>query len=394
MDSPDFTITPASESRWTVGALDGEDWEVFGSVTDLAFNDAGDLFVLDEQAARVVVFDRTGAYLRMIARKGEGPGELAEPRSIALLGDGRLAVFDRTRRSVQFFTQEGEYLAATSFDLQRGMPVSVGAWRADGSILSDTETRMTSTAEGSMSMSLGSVGAETERSILRYGPDGTREVRYVAWEPPPPTGEGASIEGRLQFTLSPIRAFDPGLSFVALPDGRLAVVDSVDYRIKLVGPAGTVDDALERPVAPTPVTGAIRDAERERRLAQLGGRTRFSSVIAGRISLPSDFDEQMNAARRTTIEGMTFAEEIPVIEDLSLDYEGRLWVERTGLPGEDGPIDLVTPDARYLGTIPPGGPRIPDAFGPDGLMAYGETHELGYPIVRVAQLAPLGDRPR
>ena len=49
----------------------------------------------------------------------------------------------------------------------------------------------------------------------------------------------------------------------------------------------------------------------------------------------------------------------------------------------------MTPDARYLGTIQPGGLRIPDAFGPDGLMAYGETHDLGYPIVRVLQLAPL-----
>ena len=54
-------------------------------------------------------------------------------------------------------------------------------------------------------------------------------------------------------------------------DGRLAVVDSVDYRIKLVDEAGTVADVLERPVRPIPVTDAIRDAEREWRLDQLDG---------------------------------------------------------------------------------------------------------------------------
>ena len=96
----------------------------------------------------------------------------------------------------------------------------------------------------------------------------------------------------------------------------------------------------------------------------------------------------MTAARRTTIELMQFAEAIPAIDDLALDFEGRLWVERRGLPGEEGSIDIVTPDARYLGTIQPGGLRIPDAFGPDGLMAYGETHDLGFPIVRVVRLTP------
>lgn len=389
MDSPDFTIAPAHEALWTVGALDGEDWEVFGAVTDLAFNESGDLFVLDRQAAHVVVFDRMGAYLRTISRQGEGPGELTEPGSMALLADGRLAVFDRSRRGIQFFTQEGEYLESAPFDPQRGMPNFVRVWLPDGSILTDIETRMTGSADGRMTVSSGPVGGESERPIIRYGPDGSREVRYAAWDPPPPTGEGASTEGgSFQFTMSPVRAFDPSLSFVPLPDGRLAVVDSVAYRIKLVDTTGTVEDALERPVVPIQVTNAIRNAERERRLAQLGQRVTVSSALGGSVSLPSDFQAQMTAARRTTIEEMTFAEEIPAIDDLALDFEGRLWVERTGLPGEDGSIDIVTPDARYLGTIQPGGLRIPDAFGPDGLMAYADTHDLGYPIVRVLQLAP------
>lgn len=68
--------------------------------------------------------------------------------------------------------------------------------------------------------------------------------------------------------------------------------------------------------------------------------------------------------------------------------DDRLWVARTPLPNEEGPIDIVSADARYLGTIPPGGLRIPDAFGPDGLMAYADTHDLGYPIVRVVRTAP------
>ena len=80
MDGPDFTIAPAYESRWVAGALDGEDWEVFGSIADLVFNEAGDLFILDEQAGHVVAFDRDGVHLRTISRQGEGPGETDRPR--------------------------------------------------------------------------------------------------------------------------------------------------------------------------------------------------------------------------------------------------------------------------------------------------------------------------
>lgn len=393
MDGPDFTIVPEYESRWTVGALDGEDWEVFGSIADLVFSEAGDLFVLDEQAAHVVVFDRDGAYVRTISRQGEGPGELTQPESISLLADGRLAVFDPGRSGIQFFTPEGEYVESVPFDPTRGAPRGVDAWLADGSIVTDREFVVSGTAEA-MSIRSGSVdgtGDEPGRPIARYRPDGTRELLYTAWEPPPPTGDETEAGGgSFSFTMSPVRAFDPGLHFAALSDGRLAVVDSSGYRIKLIGEGGTVEEVLERPLDPTPVTNAVRDAERERRLAELDGSWNSTTLsIAGRqdIRMPDDFARQMREAYRDGIERMTFAEVIPAIGALAVDGEDRLWVARTPPPGEEGPIDIVTADARYLGTIPPGGLRIPDAFGPDGLVAYVDTHDLGYPVVRVLQTA-------
>lgn len=398
MDGPDFIIAAAYESRWIAGALDGEDWEVFGSIADLVFNEAGDLFILDEQAAHVVVLDRDGAYLRTISGQGEGPGELTEPESISLLGDGRLAVFDGGRNGIQFFTPEGDYAESAPFDPTQGAPTGVGAWLSDGSIITDREFVVSGTEETlSVSSSVGGTGAEPGRPIARYRADGTREVLYTAWEPPPPTGDEAEASGgSFSFNLSPVRAFDPGLHFAALSDGRLAVVDSSGYRIRLIGEDGTVDEILERPLSPIPVTNAVRDAERERRLAELeGNRNPTTLSIAGRpdIRMPDDFANQLQEALRARIEEMTFAEVVPAIEAVAVDADDCLWVARTPLPNEEGPIDIVTADGRYLGTIPPGGLRIPDAFGPDGLMAYVDTHDLGYPIVRVVQLA-LDAQPR
>ena len=91
-----------------------------------------------------------------------------------------------------------------------------------------------------------------------------------------------------------------------------------------------------------------------------------------------------------SIEDMTFADEIPVIDDISVDWEDRIWIERTGENGQGpGLIDILTPDGRYVGTLPLEGLRIPWAFGPDGLMAYVETDEFEVQSVRVIRLVSL-----
>ena len=76
---------------------------------------------------------------------------------------------------------------------------------------------------------------------------------------------------------------------------------------------------------------------------------------------------------------MTFADEVPVIANIAVDWEDRIWVERTGEDGTGpGPTDIVTPDGGYVGTLPADGVRIPSAFGPNGLMAYIETERCGH----------------
>ena len=58
------------------------------------------------------------------------------------------------------------------------------------------------------------------------------------------------------------RAFEPGLYYDVLTDGRLALADSIGYRIKLIALDGSVTGVIERPIAPLAVDDAIREAER------------------------------------------------------------------------------------------------------------------------------------
>ena len=69
---------------------------------------------------------------------------------------------------------------------------------------------------------------------------------------------------------------------------------------------------------------------------------------------------------------------------------GRFWVARAdSTGGAQGLADIVTPAGDYLGTLRFEDLRVPMAFGPDGLMAYLETDDLGVRTVLVVKLISL-----
>ncbi len=107
---------------FAVGATNGEDWETFSNVPAVAFDAAGSLYVLDRDNARVLVFDRTGTFVRQIGRKGQGPGELGLPMQLTVMPDGRVVVFDLVNNAFSVFGSDGEYqtLVRAPFGVRAG----------------------------------------------------------------------------------------------------------------------------------------------------------------------------------------------------------------------------------------------------------------------------------
>lgn len=398
LDSPDISLAPGVEEVYTVGVLDGAEWEMFGSVVGVAFGEDGTLFILDNDAGHIVVVDPSGEFVRTISNKGEGPGELNQPIGMAVFSDGGIGVNDLTR-GIQFFGRDGEFLGAAAFNMTDGAPGTPIYALPDGTILS------AELIGGSLSRLLGGDDTEPEgRPIRRYRLDGTHEVFHAAWPGPPvEETETETQAGNVLMVMSGMEAFPLPLSFGVLRDGRVALADSVGYRIKILDASGQVTATLERPIPPVAVTDEIRDAERERRLAALaeggsggaGGRFIISSTVsiggtAGRGGSVGLDSEAMRRMREDRIESMAFPEEVPVISRLAVDWSDRIWVRRSALPGEPGPTDILTPDGQYFGTIAPDALRIPAAFGPDGLLAYIDADELGVQRVRVVRL--VGDQ--
>ena len=394
LDSPDFSIEASVETVYTVGTLDGAPWETFGNISSLAFDADATLFILDESAGHVVAIDSSGGYMRTISRRGEGPGELARPAGVALFSDGRIGVMDFAKIGLQLFSRDGAFLDAIRFEAGEGIPGNPFFPMPDHSLVTGEVFRRTVSdrpGEG--------------RPIMRFRPDGSGELLYAAW-PGPPVDDSRLEDvqsGAIFVQLRPIQAFPPPLELGALRDGRVVIVDSVGYRIRILapdGPEGAALTMLERPLVPVEVTDRVRDAERERRLALLDSEEIPQDVLMEGISTvfiqppsgssgppdPAALEASLRDTYRRQIGNMVFPAEIPVIASIAVDWSDRIWVQRTALPGEPGPTDILKADGRYLGTIPPEGPRIPAAFGPDGLLAYIETDELGVQRVRVVRL--------
>lgn len=380
----DDPLTPTTEDLYTVGAYSGEDWETLGTVAGVAFDDAGNLHILDRDAKRIVVVDQEGNLVRTIGREGEGPGEFSNPWGFGIMGDGRIVVHD-FMAGLHVFDSEGEFAEVVTLSPFDGLPGEMMLPVSDVHFVSRGGMRATGPGEEAEDDHL--------RDIDLFALDGSaRQVLYRAWNlPPTPEDEEVVSENeegqrQMSFSLGRMRAFEPGLHLGALSDGRLAVADSTGYRVKLIGMDGTVSAVLERQVDPQPVTAAVMAAERERRTEAFSGDATVEfSGPAG--MLEPGMVEALMANQAAQVEDMVFTDVIPVIANLAVDRNDVIWIARTGPgAGGPGPIDLLTSEGSYMGTLPADGIRVPDAFGPDGLMAYVETGELDVPVVRVIRL--------
>ena len=160
------------------------------------------------------------------------------------------------------------------------------------------------------------------------------------------------------------------------------------YAINLTDASGSISRILRRPIRPLPVTEQMKRGERERRLEEES--TRRSTALAGGDP-PPQVRSMINRyfdARRAGVENMQFHSEVPVVAAVRVTWEGTLWIERSMEPGasEPGPIDVIGSGGHYVGTFPAGRLEMPDAFGPDGLVAFLETDEFDVPVITVRRL--------
>lgn len=377
-----------------VGHADPPDWAQFATPPRVGFDGGGNLFVLNPDVPVVAVLDRDGGLVRTLGRRGEGPGEFKAPDDIYVWRDGTVAVADRGSGAYVVFAPDGSFDRRVNMSAGQVAGYGMMAYRGGArphpdaaalvargmsNIVQEMFHRIESPnptigPRGLERLTLGST-VTTAEPIVKAG-----EVRAPA---PGEEASGATDEPR---------TFDPGLLFDVLPDGSVAYSDSAGYSIKIVAGGGAPVGTIARPVSPQPVTTEVETTVRDSAMATFERLYGDPVNPQGPDRAPPELMAEMVAEMRADIEGMRFNHEIPVVVSLRATWEGGLWVRREGDPWEGGAagvIDVWNPAGRYVGTLPPDDPPMPDAFGPDGLAARVELDELDVPTVIVGRLPPV-----
>ena len=372
----DRALSGKPVTAFTIGAIEGENWELLSGVRSVAFDHADNLYILDAGNFRVLVFDRAGNFLRQIGRQGDGPGELSAPTTIAITRDAKLAVADLGRRGYSLFERDGTFIRTVTAPEDRGFVfggVEQNGIAADpnGWLIARSMPRLQIGGNGPTGPRGGS---PVYRQPLEDNAATTTLHEFPMPEPRVQSSGGGG-ERRVMAVMSPA-AFSPPSLWGVLPNGGIAFVQESGYRIDLTDAQGNVTAVLQRPIASRAVSDRDKQQAREELEQQaasgqggisvmnVNGRTSFSTSGGNR-----DMSGAAREMLRTRLENMEFAETVPVITGLRTDVTGRIWVQREhGDLFTPGPIDLLTATGEYLGTIT--GEELPNAVSRHGSAAY------------------------
>jgi hypothetical protein len=211
-----------------IGSLDAGP-AAFGNVRSVVLDASGSIYVADQQAAEIQVFDSRGEYLRTLGRRGRGPGEFGDLYSLAWLGD-TLVVLDPRNARLGLMSASGEW-----FGLWRWQPFSGPAVRLHQATLEAVYAPVVvQPAAGTISPAL--------VRFTHEGPGDTLAIPPVR-EDRPSNAVCSTPGGDIWFFSIP---FLPGSEHSAGPDGALAVAWEDEYRILFLGVAGDTLRVVER----------------------------------------------------------------------------------------------------------------------------------------------------
>jgi hypothetical protein len=330
--------SPVLVEELRMGSVGGGGPDEFGDVVALDVDAAGDIYVLDQQARQVRVFDGGGSHRRTLGGPGAGPGELsAVMMGVFVSPDGTVSVPDVGNARVTRFGSDGSSYSSTPMRIDAGVPI-----------------RWDATQEGDLVAQLRQVaGATTGEEgldlVVRYGSDGAVSDTIAAI----PTGTTITTgpDG-----LPRIRLFEPEPIWDLSESGALVRSMNSAYRVEVYSAEGDLQHVLVRPGERRPVSQG--DQAQIRRLV--------TETMLDQGTPPA-------VAERIGSE-MTFADNYPVLAGVMATPGGEVWVQRVrslDQMGEDGDAsgyldvrdlgsadwDVFDSEGRYQGTL-----TFPDRF--------------------------------
>jgi len=313
---PDAIPRLQVEEEVRLGMAEATEAEVFGQIGFATVTEGGELWLFDSLPPQIHRFSLEGEALGTVGRGGEGPGEFSQVRGMLALKGGDVVVLDAGVRRLTRFGPDGTLLGASA------LPEGVSA----GPIRQDLEGRLHFRA---------------------------RDLSDASRRP----GSPSHVWLRVDDSLSVVER-------LPIPPEDIEVV------MVFGTPTGPVTPNLTRTLQALGGTGEVIWAHNRSYVLLRGGPDPQTAdtfgVVAARPVLKTpgergELEERIQQSMGPSAP-QSLDPEKPILEGLSVDQDGRLWVqlraeaeefpERSGFRWqENGVWDIWSPEGRMLGRI-------------------------------------------
>ena len=295
------------DELWRVGGEDGD--LIFGRIVDVDMDEAGNVYVLDNQLCRVCVFSPDGEHTGDLSREGEGPGEISQPTGLVLMPENVVGI-------------------------AQGFPGEVVRLRTDGTPLSSLYP-VGAAADGNFGLMIGvdyadGVLCACGGRMVITGLEDSRVDRFLAIS----DDQGAE----------PLRVLEHSIPID--PSGQTYVERDAYYLDSrwTLGDDGTIYAA------------ATRDAYEVSVYDRTGALTRvFGREFSARERTQDEKDEitpLINVNGGPALDSWVIEDREPCINRIQYDHQtGRVWVLASENDQPDGVLqtyDVFGPDGAYL----------------------------------------------
>ncbi|MCI0434174.1 MAG: 6-bladed beta-propeller [Gemmatimonadetes bacterium] len=331
---------PAIEEELRIGTAGGDPNYQFAQIVALDVAADGSIYVLDQQAATVRVYDGAGQFVREFGRKGSGPGELTQGIMGLMLGPGgTILVPDPLAQRITIFNSDGSPAGEFAMSFTDGIPLRFEQ-------LPDRRV-----VQHSRIMALpgqAQAAVEPMDRLLVRDTDGVLSDTLLVFASGGTFDFGGGAAPR-------IRIFEPEPMWTLGLDGKLYFANNATYSIEVRGQDGQVERIIRAPFERKSVTEedkqAFHDAIMEMFVQQ---------------GLPQE-------AVSTMSQMISFADHYPAFANLMGGPANTLWVQHVRTAAEalalgrmDDPRDMGSPiwdvfdgEGRLLGSV-----ELPDRFTP------------------------------
>ena len=321
----------------TIGVELGDSNYVLGAVQQIDHDLDGNILVLDRSACCVRVYSPNGEFINQISNEGSGPGEIRNPMSMTVVGDGRVFVETPFSGGMHAFTVEGEWLGIVT-PFHNNPPMNTIGADSNAYIAIRLEI-IPDENDGLIVSTFVGRYEETEDPVIKY------------WEYEFPFDPN-NLTALLQNTIM-------GRTFTADRDGNVFIAEltSEEYLVQGFRSSGELFVEIEQDVNRVEKTALEIEDEEIYVIAYL------ESLGANGVVLEYDADPYRNT-----------------IKELEVDGEERIWVRRGNVL--EPIFDVFDYSGEFLFTA-----TVPDAIGEDlafwdfnidemGMSAYSINPEL------------------